>query len=164
MNANVRSAQRCGAGVYTHGFFLGAGRVVLRLIKRKASGPTGGDAFSHYHPGFFIYLFIYLCSLQECTHRRRGVPDRVARRLPYLGRATRFQQVLGESPARFGCHLLIRLLQLASCSRQTRALRAPVSPAPSLGDLFTHTGARAHTPSLYARSGARGVPEMTVAN
>lgn len=42
-----------------------------------------------------------------CTHRHCGVSDCVARRLPYLRRAPRFQQVLGESPGRFGCHLLI---------------------------------------------------------
>lgn len=41
------------------------------------------------------------------THRRRGVSDRVARRLPDLRRAARFQQVLGESACRLGCHLLI---------------------------------------------------------
>lgn len=78
-----------------------------RSNQKRNLGPTGVcDAFflsffsphtphhvSTIHPG--------------TTHRHRSVSDRVGRRLADLRRGPRFQQVLGESPGRFGCHVLI---------------------------------------------------------
>lgn len=73
-------------------------RSKLRAV--KASGPqVVMRFFFHHHHVFTIHA--------GSTHRHCGVSDCVARRLPYLRRAPRFQQVLGESPGRFGCHLLI---------------------------------------------------------
>lgn len=80
------------------------------------------------------------------THRHCGVSDRVARRLPYLRRAARLQQVLGESAARLGRHLLSRALTAhpSTCSPlRWQPLRPPRSLSRADRAVFTHARARA---------------------
>lgn len=89
-----------------------------------------------------------------CTHRRCRVSDRVARRLPDLRRAPRLQQVLGESAARLGCHLVIRAATAhpSTCSLLCwQSDRAPRSLSWADRAVFTHARGRAHTHILRLR-------------
>lgn len=104
---------------------------------------TGG--WCVFHP--FFFLLIFFDSPRRSTHRHCGLSDCAAGCLPDLRRAPRFQQVLGESPAGFGCHLLIW------GDSWTQIHRSSKSPVPalkmSIGALQTrvraHTDTRTHT-------------------
>lgn len=82
------------------------------------------------------------------THHR-GVSDRVARRLPYLRRAPRFEQVLGESPGRFGCHVLIGAVPVRRGGfRRSRSwCLAPEERRASC--VYTHTYTHTRTRTIF---------------
>lgn len=100
----------------------------------------------HYHHVFSVVFFFY--DSYGSTHRHCGVSDRVARRLPYLRRAPRFQQVLGESPGRFGCHLLIWAVTEHDSTWLVCAAVRPGTLAPNMSRpscVYAHARARTHT-------------------
>lgn len=103
-------------------------------------------------------------------HRHCGVSDRVARRLPDLRRGPRLQQVLGESAARLGCHLLIRALAAHPSTCSLLRCHSGLGPGTAL---LIRSHARAHAHSIYAAAHAHGgadcqngpkLPVVTVSN
>lgn len=95
--------------------------------------------------GWCVFHPFFPSSPRRSTHRHCGLSDCAAGCLPDLRRAPRFQQVLGESPGGFGCHLLIGAIP----EHRFTAAASPRSPLLKWATVYrrarTHTDTHAHT-------------------